>query len=262
AMDLAAAEEKKFDETKWGLLNSILAGAYPLSGRSVEENGRELLGWLIRSVPKIEKENGGPVYLELVSSSFMNRLRWFAVQVADFPLMHSIPAPPKDAQFVSNSDFCGHGEVKGRKEIFVFSRKAFGALGSKKSADTMLELARINAEKRDFVVVLPQEALTGTNLSDLKQASGKYFSNACAVLEYQMLGGSEWAGSLHQELSCEHFEQLARDFKLLFIPVEKLSLGGFEAKLGDEHAMPMAGDVHLACDRERRVAWGSLRNLE
>ncbi len=251
--NLTLSEEIKLDDSKWALLSNILSEAYPLAGKSVDTHGKSLLKWLIKNIPKIENENGGPIYLELVCSSFKNRLRWFVVQVADYPPMHQIPPSPKDVQFVSNSDFYGHGEVKRTKTIYLFSREAF------KSKTAMEQMAEINREKKDFVFVLPQDALTGTNLTSL---SGTYFSNASAVLEYQILGDEGWRGSLHKEPSCEHFEQLCRDLNILFIPVERLKLGGLERSLTGEHPLVLTGDVHLACDKERRIAWGSLTNLK
>ncbi len=249
---LSHRNEVEYEDSKWTALHSAFSEAYPLAGRSMDTHGKELLGWLVKSLPKLEHENGSSLYLELVSSSFQNRLRWFVVQVADYPTMNEIPAPPKDAQFVSNLDFYGHGEIKGKKEVFVFSRESFSTGMARQ------QLSIINGIHKDFVVVLPQEALTGLNLVEL---SGSCFSNASAVLEYQMLGDEEYRGTVHQKPSYEHFEQLARDLKTMFIPVEKLELSGFEKRLPPDEPLVLRGDVHIACDKERRIAWGSLRNL-
>ncbi|MFH0817548.1 MAG: hypothetical protein V1909_02830 [Candidatus Micrarchaeota archaeon] len=252
AFSLEHSIDMEYDDSKWTYLCSVLAGAYPLAGKWVDDQGKELLSWLVNILPKLERENGAPLYLELVSSSFQNRLRWFVVQAADYPPMHAMPPPPKAVQFISNTDFYGHGEVNGEKEIFAFSREAFTNGKAKE------ELTAINASHKDFVVVLPQEALTGTNLTSL---SGKCFSNACAVLEYQTLEGELYRGTVHDRASYEHFEQLARDLETLFIPIEKLKLEGFEQEFSFERATALKGDVHIACDKERQIAWGNITNL-
>ncbi len=252
--DLNHSRDTVFDDTKWAVMNSVLSGAYPIEkDKGIEGHAKELLSWLAGNVPKLEQRNGGPLYLELVSSSFRNRLKWFVVQNADYPPMHQISSPPKYTQFYSNADFYGHGEVKGDKKIFVFSREAFRKDNLK---ETMERLSQINKNHIDFVLVLPQEALTGTNLTDL---SGTCFSNAAAVVEYQSIGDEFWRGSVHQDPSSEHFEQLARDMDTLFVPVEKLELKGVEINRGKEPTV-MCGEVHIACDRERQIAWGSIKN--
>ncbi|MFH1448135.1 MAG: hypothetical protein ABIG39_04690 [Candidatus Micrarchaeota archaeon] len=254
--DLGHSQDVVFDDTKWMVMSSILSGAYPMEkGKGIEGHAKELLRWLVKMVPRLEDKNGGPIYLELISSSFRNKLKWFVVQNADYQPMHQIPPPPKDVQFVSNADFCGHGEVKGNKQIFVFSRESFE---KHKANETMDKIAEINRTYQDFVVVLPQEALTGTNLTDL---SGTHLSNASVVLEYQSIGDEFWRGTVHQRSSSEHFEQLVRDLETMFVPVEKLKLEGIELKTEKDGPLVIRGDVHIACDKERHIAWGSLRNL-
>lgn len=253
-LDLKVSNEIELDDTKWAVLNSILSGAYPTErGKGIEQHAKELLTWLAERLPKLQEKNGGPLYLELISSSFQNRLRWFVVQAADYPPMHEIPEPPKYTQFYSNTDFSGHGEVKGERKVFLFQRDAFEGESTKK---TLEKLSRINDLNQEFVLILPQEALSGMNLVEM---SGTYFSNAAAVIEYQSIGDEFWKDSVHQSMSSEHFEQLARDFDMLFIPVEKLRLEGVELGKSRE-PLSFNADVHLACDRERQIGWGSIRN--
>lgn len=180
-------------------------------------------------------------------------MRWFVVQSADFIPQHVLPAPPENADFVSQADFCGHGLVEGRKQIYIFRADCF------KNKSGIEVLRNINEREHDFVIFVPQQALTGLNLIEL---SGTFFSNAAAVIEYRAIGGAAFFTNVHQNPSSEHFEQLSADFRIIFIPVDRIFTDRIATKMRYTNVLEGTADVMLACDRERGIAWGTIRNIE
>ena len=177
---LPNAEHMTIDNSNWVVVAELMNSAYHI--RNMEAEAASMLEWLAHNCARFEKLNGGPLYLELIGSSFKKndpaaerKLRWFVVQAADYQPSEPIGLEPGIGCFISNADFSGHGVVRGERPVFVFGPDAF--IGG----DGMERLKRINEEARGYVVILPQAALTGVNLSDM---SASHLSNASAVVEY------------------------------------------------------------------------------
>jgi len=119
-------------------------------------------------------------------------------------------------------------------------------------------LERINNDNEDFVVVLPQHAFTGTNLVSLDT---RHFFRAAAILEYERLSKKETPCVWHKQgPPSEHFEQLALDLSLLFIPVD-YPLRELPFVVAPNAVVGVDGDVLLACDKERGISWGRIENI-
>ncbi|GEM_PF-3075321 len=240
-------------------LSMFMKSAYPEIKQDIDKEAQRLLWWLAENNSKIEEKNGGiPLYLELVSSSYKKEgtIRWFVVQDADYTPMENMPALPERPTFVSGSDFSGHGQISGKRKLFVFGPDACG--GEK----WLLNLEEINSQNEGYAVAIPQSALSGFNLTALTNMSARYFSNAAAVLEYESLGHKDSPKIAHEigRQSSEHFEQLALDFEILFIPVKHL-FGEGESGMAPEKIGEYLCDATFVCDKERGIAWGKVDGI-
>ena len=113
---LPSTSIERVDSSNYTVLELLMLSAYPKIAHSVEEHAVRMLELLAGNLLNYQKNNDGiPLYLELVSSSFRRApTYWFAVQVSDYEPMNSLPPPPEEVDFTSNKDFCGHGMVNGR----------------------------------------------------------------------------------------------------------------------------------------------------
>ncbi len=241
------------DGSNWSVIEVLLKSAYPQINKDVTSEACKLLGEIVQNIGHYEKENGDmPLYLELVSSSFQDSIKWFAVQAGDFKPVNPLPPPGNNMDFTSNKDFSGHGIVKGRKKLFIFGADAFS------TGKGVRVLEDINKNNNDFIVVIPQHALTGNNLVSL---SARHFYRASAVLEYERLLEDEMPRVWHKEgPPSEHFEQLALDLNLLFIPVDH-PFKGLPFHVLPADVVRTEADVILACDKERGISWGKIINI-
>lgn len=240
-------------------LSMFMKSAYPEIRQGIEKEAQQLLWWLAENNSRIEAMNGGvPLYLELVSSSYRKQgeMRWFVVQDADYAPMESMPAPPENPAFVSCSDFSGHGQISGRRKLFVFAPDACNGDG------WLRGLEEINLRNEGHIVAIPQAALSGLNLAAMTEVSARYLSKAAVVLEYERLVQGSMPRIAHDEgkMSSEHFEQLALDLKTMFIPVKHL-FGAGDGIEQREGICEYVCDATFACDKERGMAWGKMDNI-
>jgi hypothetical protein len=241
------------DGSNWAVIDMLMKSAYPQISGSTVNGARTLLSEIVENVGHYEAENSGiPLYLELVSSSFRDSIRWFAVQAGDFEPVNPLPPPEADADFTSNKDFSGHGIVKGRKKLFIFGKDSFSTNSG------MRFLEEINNTNDDFIVILPQHVFTGNNLVSL---DARHFFRARAILEYERLSVDEMPNVWHKQgPPSEHFEQLALDLDLLFIPVD-YPFSSLPFPVPPEGIIKTEADVLFACDKERGISWGKMINM-
>ncbi|MBI5228542.1 hypothetical protein HY991_00415 [Candidatus Micrarchaeota archaeon] len=252
-VDVGSETERIFGPEHEAIFGLVLRSAYPFIERQFIVEGYELLKWLANKIPVLEHANDGPIYLECVVSSFRDRLRWFVVQVSDFDPVHQLPNPPEKDVFIS-SDFYGHGMLEnGRRNVFILGKEFV------KNPDWKARLSEINKANKGFIVLIPQKALTGLDLTEL---SGGHFSNAGAVIEYRTLGSYKFERNLHLEgPSSEHFEQVMQDFDVLFIAAQNVLSNEEAATVNPAGITEGTALVSAACDRERGFAWWRIREL-
>lgn len=250
------------DPSNYAVMEMLMNSAYPKIETSVEENATRMLEYLATNLQEYQRLNGNiPLYLELVSSSFRRApTHWFAVQASDYEPINPLPAPPETIDFSSNKDFCGHGLVQGRKRIYLFGKDTFNVERFDQPSNGKTMLKQLNETCSDFVTILPQQALTGTNLTSMDDT---HFLCAAAVIEYERLHASDLPYIVHRSgPSSEHFEQLMLDFERLFIPVSCPFPKDITFRVGSDQVFEVYADVKLACDRERGVAWGKIDNIK
>ena len=252
-VDIGSSAERIFSPEHEAIFGLVLRSAYPFMERQFIVEGYELLKWLADKIPVLEHANDGPIYLECVVSSFRDRLRWFVVQVSDFDPRHQLPNPPEKDVFIS-SDFYGHGMLEeARRKVFILGKEFV------KNPDWKVRLSEINKANKGFIALIPQQALTGLDLTEL---SGGHFSNAGAVIEYRILGSYKFERNLHLEgPSSEHFEQVMQDFDVLFIAAQNVLSDDEAAKVNPGGITEGTALVSAACDRERGFAWWRIREL-
>jgi hypothetical protein len=258
---LPHAAVEKIEPSNSSVLNILLASAYPKIMGPVAEAARRMLELLVSEIHRYQELNHGPLYLELVSSSFRSTpIFWFVVQASDFTPMNPIPRPPGDVDFSSNKDFCGHGMIQGKKNVYIFGETLFNVQDVNKPSQGMLILEDLTKRDSDFVVIVPQQALSGTNLTSV---NNRHYLSAAVVIEYERLHQHDSPRKAHTSgPSSEHFEQLMLDFERLFIPVDCPFPQGLAFGVGSDDVVRVMADVTLACDRERGIAWGKVENIK
>ncbi len=90
-----------------------------------------------------------------------------------------------------------------------------------------------------------------------------HFIHAAAVIEYECINPDELPRIYHVSgPPSEHFEQLMLDFERLFIPVDNPFPSGLPFRVAPSEVVEIVADVQLACDKERGIAWGKIRDVE